>query len=91
MILAPSDLQPPSIFMTLFLGWSLDYDYIMTNQVMFTFRRENGYMFNNQTSEQWLWHGHSFGQILLHPKYDFNGEYVTCIVFTICAKFYRLA
>ena len=27
---------------------------------------------------------------MLHPKYDFQGEYLTCILFTIFVKIYRL-
>ena len=50
-IMARRDLEPSSIFVSVLLGWSIDYDYIMTNQIMFTFRRENGYMFNNSTDE----------------------------------------
>ena len=50
-IMTKRDLEPSSIFVSMLLGWSIDYDYIMTNQIMFTFRRENGYMFNNSTDE----------------------------------------
>ena len=50
-IMAKRDLEPSSIFVSVLLGWSIDYDYIMTNQIMFTFRRESGYMFNNSTDE----------------------------------------
>lgn len=50
-IMTKGDLEPSSIFVSALLGWSIDYDYIMTNQIMFTFRRENGYMFNNSTDE----------------------------------------
>ena len=50
-IMTKRDLEPSSMFVSALLGWSIDYDYIMTNQIMFTFRRENGYMFNNSTDE----------------------------------------
>ena len=50
-IISQSDLEPWDIIRHAFMGWSIDYDYIMTNQIMFTFRRENGYMFNNSTDE----------------------------------------
>ena len=86
-----NDLKPPASTLSRpFLGLDLDHDYIMVNQIMFTFRRETGYMINNSTSEQWLWHGYKFGHILLNPTYDFSGEYLTCISFTICMKFYRM-
>jgi hypothetical protein len=37
------------------MGIFLDHDLIMVNQFIFTFRRENGYLFNKITGEQWLW------------------------------------
>ena len=30
-IMAKRDLEPSSIFVSVLLGWSIDYDYIMTN------------------------------------------------------------
>lgn len=90
-LIAKSDLDPSSNVVSLLMGWSIDYDFIMVNQVMFTFRRENGYMVNNSTSEEWLWHSRSFSYILLNPTFDFKQDYLTCFFFTLFVKVFRLA
>ena len=87
-----NNLKPPLNSLTRpFLGWELDHDYIMVNQIMFTFKREQGFMINNSTSEQWLWRGRDFSTILMNPTYDFKGETLTCVLFTTCMKFYRVS
>lgn len=54
-ILGQSDLSPKPYFLRYFMGFEIDYDLIMVNQFMFTFRRENGYLLNNSTQEPWNW------------------------------------
>lgn len=49
-IIAWDDLQP-SAYLRPFMGIQLDIDLIMVNQIMFTFRRQTGYLVNNSTSE----------------------------------------
>ena len=50
-ILSIDDLEPSPYFLRGFLGITLDVDFIMVNQFMFTFRRETGFLLNNVTSE----------------------------------------
>ena len=69
-ILGFDDLQPEHGFLRAFMGLRLDVDLIMVNQFMFTFRRENGYLVNNSTSEQWYWHDKQFRSTLMNPQYD---------------------
>jgi len=54
-----------------------DYDTAMVNQVMFTFKRQSGYMFNNRTSERWSWKESEYAKILRNPKYDYQGLVTT--------------
>ena len=50
-VIISQDSLQPSIFLRPFMGFTLDVDLIMVNQVMFTFRRQTGYLLNNSTSE----------------------------------------
>ena len=83
MILSKSDLDPQPYFLRGFLGLTLDIDFIMVNQFMFTFRRETGYLHNNSTSSQWVWRDHHFKEILQNPVYDYKEDYFTwfCMFF----------
>ena len=89
-ILDRADLNPTPYFLRFLLGFSLDTDFIMVNQVMFTFRRENGYLRNNSTSEQWVWRDHHFRSTLQHPTYDFDNEYFTWFCMFLIYKVARL-
>ena len=93
--LSKEELMPPktagdSMLSYMIFGYDYDFDFIMLNQIMFTFRRQNGYMMNNQTNEYWAWHKETFKQILLHPKYDFAGNYFACFIATFITKINRL-
>ena len=57
-IISYDDLRPKSSILYMFMSFNLDVDYIMLNQIMFTFRRNNGYLYNNVTSESWIWKEH---------------------------------
>ena len=52
-ILSGRDIAPQNALLRVLLGVEIDLDLIMVNQVMFTFRRANGYMMNNSTQEKW--------------------------------------
>ena len=88
-ILSIYDLEP-SNFLRPFMGWQLDIDLIMVNQFMFTFRRENGYLLNNSTSETWLWHEKRFGRTLMNPKHDLDNEYFFWFCFVLVYKTLRI-
>ena len=90
-ILSIDDLEPSPYFLRGFLGITLDVDFIMVNQFMFTFRRETGFLLNNVTSEQWIWRENQFGATLLNPKWDFKGEYFFWFCVTFITKFIHLA
>ena len=70
-ILTESDLAPKNALLRVILGLQLDYDLIMVNQVMFTFRRANGYLMNNSTQAKWQWAEEHYAEVLLDPKNDF--------------------
>ena len=54
-VLTERDLAPKNAFLRVCLGFQLDLDLIIVNQLMFTFRRTNGYLMNNSTQEKWQW------------------------------------
>ena len=70
-ILSGRDIAPQNALLRVLLGVEIDLDLIMVNQVMFTFRRANGYMMNNSTQEKWQWAEEHYAEILLDPKSDF--------------------
>jgi len=76
-LLTESDLKRNT---PLLKGLTVDYDTIMVNQVMFSFKRTNGYMRNNVTSETWSWKEKAFKSMLNHPEYDHSGDYYTWVV-----------
>ena len=89
-ILTESDLAPKNALLRVILGLQLDYDFIMVNQVMFTFRRANGYMMNNSTQEKWQWAEEHYAEVLLDPKNDFQGNYIYWLLGTFQIKLGRL-
>lgn len=89
-VLAASDLTPHGLMQKTLLGFALDVDFIMINQIMTTFRRQNGYMINKQTSEIWSWHKDHFTETLLSRKNDFGGSYALWIINLLFFKVCRL-
>ena len=57
-------------------GWSLDLDVVMVNQFMFTFMRQSGFLYRNDTAETWYWDRHhdSYAYALPNVKFDFAGN-----------------
>ena len=88
-IISYDDLRPKSSILYMFMSFNLDVDYIMLNQIMFTFRRNNGYLYNNVTSESWIWKEHQYGEILLNLKYDANENFTIYLVVFIFSKIKR--
>ncbi len=54
----------------------LDLDTIVLNQIAFTFYRQTGFMFRNDTSETWYWDRsqESYSAYAPSLKYDFHGN-----------------
>jgi hypothetical protein len=73
-ILSPSDFSPKPYFLRFLLSINLDYDLIMVNQLMFTFKRQTGYMVNNGTQENWSWKETDYMGILRHHQFDFGNN-----------------
>ena len=69
-IIALGDLTY-GVYLQYFMGLYLDIDLIMVNQVMFTFRRQSGYLLNNQTLEPWIWQEGTYASMLMNPHFDF--------------------
>lgn len=89
-VIAHDDLEPEYSFLRPFMGVWLDVDLIMVNQFMFTFRRESGYLLNNSTSEQWLWHEKQYRMTLMNQKYDMGDDPFLMFCLMILTKTARL-
>ena len=61
----------------------------MVNQVMFTFRREDGYLVNNSTSEFWTWKDSHYVSYLMNPDHDFAGDKLVWFSFVFVVKVLR--
>lgn len=89
-ILSERDLAPDNAFLRVCLGINLDLDLIMINQLMFTFRRNNGYLMNNVTTEKWQWQDEHFKEILMNPAHEFQGNYLYWLLGVTQVKLGRL-
>ena len=59
-VLSADDLTPGGLAQKMLLGLTLDFDFIMVNQIMYTFHRSTGYLVNNGSQEIWTWKKESF-------------------------------
>lgn len=89
-VLSYDDLGPEHSILRFSLGIQLDVDLIMVNQVMFTFRREDGYLVNNSTSEFWSWKDTHYVSTLMNPDHDFAGDKLVWFSFVFVTKVFRL-
>ena len=89
-LISIDDLEPKYSVLRPFMGVLLDVDLIMVNQIMFTFRRESGYLVNNSTSEQWLWHERQFKSTLMNQKFDMEDDPFLMFCLMLVTKTIRL-
>lgn len=91
--LSHDDFRPTSRlgrFMAAIVIYSYDFDVIIVNQLMHTFRRQQGYMVNKETSEDWSWHKDDYTTLMTHPKFDFESNYLGFATYLFWQKFKRL-
>jgi hypothetical protein len=72
-------------------GLVLDIDAAMVNQVVFTFYRQPGYLFRNDTDEYWTWKGaskseESYSYFQPSLKFDYDGNVISWVAWIILNK-----
>lgn len=61
------------------LGFWQDFDLIVVNQLMHTFRRQQGNMVNKESREFWAWGQESYATFTTNAKFDFQSRYLAFI------------
>ena len=94
-ILANDDFKPttflgPALGYLIGLGFNFDFDFIIVNQLMHTFRRNQGHMLNSFTQEYWSWSRGEYASKMTHPKFDFQSNYFSFAGWVIGTKLARL-
>ncbi|CDW87312.1 UNKNOWN [Stylonychia lemnae] len=85
-IISLSDISENPIVRMLF-GWFSDFDNIIVNQVLFTFYRQGGFLFRNDTIETWYWDVSRYSEYRPSIKYDYNDNTFLWVITTIFYKF----
>jgi len=86
----PTTLLGPVLGYMMGLGFAYDFDFIIVNQLMHTFRRNQGYMLNSATQEYWSWGKGEYANKVTHPNYDFDSNYLSFVFWLIGTRFLRL-
>eukprot|EP00347_Sterkiella_histriomuscorum_P023689 403333726 len=68
------------------IGWTLDFDVIMINQIVLTFNKHGGYVYRNDTNEMWYWGAGDYSIYRPNLKYDYQDNVSSWIFYMISRK-----
>lgn len=87
-ILSINEMSKDNMLTRFQLGWSLDFDALMLNQIAMTFKRQDGFLQRNDTGDKWYWNAKHYGHFQSNSKFDYDDNVIWWFVSMVLKKIF---